>query len=55
MNEVHYDCDPPIDLETKLMYFVARGYMEPGTNVGPDDNELVWDRGIYFSASPKQQ
>lgn len=55
MNEVEYDCDPPIDLETKLMYFVARAYMEPETNVGPDDNELVWDRGIYFSESPKQQ
>ena len=55
MNGVHYDCDPPIDLDAKLMYFVARGYMEPETSVGPDDNELVWDRGIYFSASPKQQ
>ena len=55
MNGIHYDCDPPIDLETKLMYYVVRGYMEPATKVGPDDNELVWDRGIYFSASPKQQ
>jgi hypothetical protein len=25
-----------------------RAYVEPATNVGPDDNELLYDRAIYF-------
>jgi hypothetical protein len=30
------------------MFFIFRNYMEPATKVGPDDNELVYDRAIYF-------
>jgi hypothetical protein len=30
------------------MFFIFRSYMEPATNVGPDDNELLYDRAIYF-------
>jgi hypothetical protein len=44
-----YVCDPLIDLDKADMYIVFRAYMEPSTKVGPDDNELLWDRGIYFT------
>jgi hypothetical protein len=30
------------------VFVVFRGYMEPATLVGPDDNELLYDRAIYF-------
>jgi hypothetical protein len=30
------------------MFFLWRAYLEPATNVGPDDNELLYDRAIYF-------
>ncbi len=26
----------------------ARAYVEPATNFGPDDNELLYGRAIYF-------
>jgi hypothetical protein len=38
----------PFDINNADMFFLWRGYMEPDTNVGPDDNELVYDRAIYF-------
>jgi hypothetical protein len=30
------------------MFFLFRSYMEPSTLVAPDDNELLYDRAIYF-------
>jgi len=30
------------------MFFIFRNYMEPATSVAPDDNELLYDRAIYF-------
>jgi len=30
------------------MFFIFRSYMEPATNVSPDDNELLYDQAIYF-------
>jgi hypothetical protein len=48
------DLIPPIeephelDLDEEEMFFVFRSYMEPSTLVGPDDNELLYDRAIYF-------
>jgi hypothetical protein len=38
----------PFDLDKSEMFFLWRGYMEPATKVGADDNELVYDRAIYF-------
>ena len=38
----------PFDLDTMEMNITWRTYMEPATNVGPDDNELLYDRVIYF-------
>ncbi len=52
-----YPCDPEIDLEgpdlpglswKTDLFVIFRAYMEPATKVAPDDNELVWDRAIYF-------
>ena len=41
--------DPsPLDFNKEEMFFIFRSYMEPATNVGPDDNELLYDRAIYF-------
>jgi hypothetical protein len=41
--------DPtPFDLNTAEMFFLWRSYMEPATNVSPDDNELLYDRAIYY-------
>jgi len=34
--------------ENSGLFFIFRNYMEPSTKVGPDDNELVYDRAIYF-------
>jgi hypothetical protein len=51
------NCTPKISLEInpdpKLswmsdVFIVFRAYMEPKTAVSPDQNELVWDRAIYF-------
>ena len=41
--------DPrPFNLNEQKMFFIFRSYMEPTTLVGPDDNELLYDRAIYF-------
>ena len=44
--------DPPLigpfDLDAMDMNVTWRTYVEPATNVGPDDNELLYDRAIYF-------
>ena len=37
-----------VDLDEQEMFFLFRSYMEPKTNVSPDDNELLYDRAIYF-------
>ncbi|MDD3827734.1 MAG: hypothetical protein PHY79_17345 [Anaerolineae bacterium] len=43
------EIDPrPFDLDEKVVFFIFRSYMEPATSVGPDDNELLYDRAIYF-------
>jgi hypothetical protein len=36
------------DLDNAEMFFLWRSYMEPDTKIGPDDNELLYDRAIYF-------
>ena len=38
----------PFVLDEAEMFFLWRAYLEPATNVGPDDNELLYDRAIYF-------
>ncbi len=38
----------PFDMNIADLFFLWRGYMEPATNIGPDDNELLYDRAIYF-------
>jgi hypothetical protein len=38
----------PFDLNEAEMFFFWRAYLEPGTKVGPDDNELLYDRAVYF-------
>ncbi len=38
----------PFNLDQEKLFFIFRSYMEPSTLVGPDDNELVYDRAIYF-------
>jgi hypothetical protein len=43
-----FTCTPPLDLDTAEMFFLFRSYMEPGTKVSPDDNELLYDRAIFF-------
>jgi hypothetical protein len=44
--------DPPVigpfDLDAGDIFVNWRAYVEPSTNVGPDDNELLYDRAIYF-------
>jgi len=46
------ECRPrdfgPFDLDDMDMNITWRVYVEPATNVGPDDNELLYDRAIYF-------
>ena len=53
----HYECNPKIDLDgadsaelswKSDLFVIFRAYVEPATKVAPDDNELVWDRAIYF-------
>jgi len=34
----------PFDLDAMDMNITWRAYVEPATNVGPDDNELLYDR-----------
>ncbi|MGE5602115.1 MAG: hypothetical protein ACM30E_03635 [Nitrososphaerales archaeon] len=36
------------DLDATDINVTFRAYVEPATNVGPDDNELLYDRVIYF-------
>ena len=36
------------DLDRAEMFFLWRAYMEPATKSAPDDNELLYDRAIYF-------
>jgi len=38
----------PFDLDEADINITWRVYLEPATNVGPDDNELLYDRAIYF-------
>ncbi len=38
----------PFDLSSADLNFSWRAYVEPATSVGPDDNELLYDRAIYF-------
>ena len=38
----------PFVLDQAEMFFLFRSYMEPATNVAPDDNELLYDRAVYF-------
>lgn len=38
----------PFDPDNAEMNITWRTYVEPATNVGPDDNELLYDRAIYF-------
>ena len=35
-------------IDEQEMFFLFRSYMEPATKVSPDDNELVYDKAIYF-------
>jgi hypothetical protein len=43
------EIDPsPFDIDLEDLFFLFRSYMEPETNVSPDDNELLYDRAIYF-------
>ena len=46
----NYTCPAYLDYENgeDWLWFIFRNYMEPATKVGPDDNELVYDRAIYF-------
>jgi hypothetical protein len=37
-----------LDLDKADINITWRVYVEPATNVGPDDNELLYDRVIYF-------
>jgi hypothetical protein len=51
INGDSYRCDQEygaFDLNQEEMFFLWRNYMEPATSVGPDDNELLYDRAIYF-------
>jgi len=36
------------DLDAAYINISWRSYVEPATNVGPDDNELLYDRAIFF-------
>ena len=43
------EIDPsPFNMDQEDIFFLFRSYMEPATNVSPDDNELVYDRAVYF-------
>jgi hypothetical protein len=47
-----YTCPLWLDYENgeDWLWFIFRNYMEPATKVGPDDNELLYDRAIYFGS-----
>jgi hypothetical protein len=45
----------PFDLDRAEMFFLWRAYMEPATKSAPDDNELLYDRAIYFGPYFKEQ
>ena len=49
INGEPYICYPPLILDEQEMFFIFRSYMEPSTKVSPDDNELLYDRAIYFN------
>ena len=43
------EIDPsPFNIDQEDIFFLFRSYMEPSTLVAPDDNELLYDRAIYF-------
>ena len=42
----------PWDMNDHEVFFVFRSYMEPATKVGPDDNELLYERAVYFTSAP---
>ncbi|OPY53526.1 MAG: hypothetical protein A4E49_01362 [Methanosaeta sp. PtaU1.Bin112] len=44
---VPYSC-PDLNMDEDEMFLIFRNYMEPETNVSPDDNELLYDQAIYF-------
>jgi len=48
INGIPYTCTPPLDVNQQQLFFLWRSYMEPATKVSPDDNELLYDRAIYF-------
>ena len=48
INDQPYACTPPLDLNAAEIFLVFRGYMEPATMVGPDKNEIVYERVIMF-------
>ena len=51
INGQPYTCTPPLVMNEADMFLLFRAYMEPATKVGPDANELVYDRAIKFSPS----
>ena len=55
INGIPYTCNPPLDVNQQGLFFLWRSYMEPATNVGPDDNELLYDRAIYFGPYFEEQ
>lgn len=43
------EIDPsPFNIDQEDLFFLFRSYMEPSTLVAPDDNELLYERAIYF-------
>jgi len=50
----NYTCPAYLDYENgeDWLFFIFRNYMEPATSAAPDDNELVYDRVVYFSPDP---
>jgi hypothetical protein len=46
----NYTCPAFLDYENgeDWLFFIFRNYMEPATSAAPDDNELVYDRVVYF-------
>ena len=49
-----YTCPAYLDYENgeDWLFFIFRNYMEPATSAAPDDNELVYDRVVYFGPGP---
>ena len=48
----NYTCPAYLDYENgeDWLFFIFRNYMEPATSAAPDDNELVYDRVVYFGS-----